>query len=104
MNAGYSMAISGAVVLIGLIVLFGVPYLIGKAVKSKADNATAIHAKVRSVMTPANITGNYQAVVFEFDNGERVNLLVGDCTLTEGDAGMLRYYKKTLGSFVKDKA
>lgn len=102
MNSGYMMAISGAILLIVMVVGFGVGYLSWKVKKNKADNAPAIHAKVRSVMTPANAEGNCQAVVFEFDNGERVNLLVGDCTLTEGDVGMLRYHNKTFGSFVKD--
>ena len=74
------------------------------AVKNIAANRSAtapVHAKVVVVKR----TGLYKRATFELDNGVRVSFQLIDAQasmLTEGDTGLLAYYKDIYKSFVRD--
>lgn len=68
--------------------------------KNSATSALAVKATVIKIQPGSD--GNSQ-VIFEKENGERVNLAVPNskCIFVEGEVGMLKEAANTFGSFTK---
>ncbi|MBP3631314.1 MAG: hypothetical protein J6J23_07560 [Clostridia bacterium] len=82
---------------IALVVLI---YVSKGVAKNSANSALAVKATVIKIQPGSN--GDSQ-VIFEKENGERVNLAVPNskCIFVEGEVGMLKEAVNTFGSFTK---
>ena len=85
-------------IILALIWLWSIKFKINSRIK-KAQQAPARHATILKVST----TGNSSTVLFQFDDGERVSLVILNSPYMEGESGMLRYNGVDFGSFVPDK-
>lgn len=66
--------------------------------RNQAYNSIPVKATVKKLLVGENGTTQ---VVFEKENGDRVNLEVPNCTLLEGETGMLKYSGTSFASFSK---
>lgn len=74
----------------------------GKAKESnikKANENEPMRVTVKKVMPKQDGSAN---VIFETEYGLRLNLEVPNCTILEGETGMLREYMHTFSSFTRD--
>ncbi len=96
---------------IGLVILgvSGIIWFIVKVVVGVSDAAIetkdrkqaledpSVKATVKKVMP---LDGAAAQVIFELEDGRRINLKVNRCTMTEGDTGILCYHGNTYVYFV----
>lgn len=72
--------------------------------RSQAQTVSAKVLRIERSMQTHTIDGRHNIVLFELQNGTRLNLAVEQdkCLMAEGDKGKLTYYRNIFYSFVKD--